>query len=744
MPPLQGFSDNAFLTKDDLATASESLLRPLLPYFSEAQARVRIPITSGAHFDEAAAQLEGYARPLWVVAALLSDSSLATKGALSGGESRASPLQPWINGLRHGIDPSHSEYWGPIGDWDQRMVEAEIISFALLTAPEAFYDPLTAGSKEHLVSWLRGLNGKVMPVNNWRWFRVLSNLALIKVCSVQRESVWKYMEEDLETLETFYMSNGWSSDGVWRPVPPREEEEGGGADAARGRHADYYSGSFAIQFSQMLYSKFADDLDPARAGLFRDRARQFIRQFWAYFDKDGWSTEPTITSISAPFLTPTLIGAAIPFGRSLAYRFAMGAFYAAFAYVGLCDDSEDLLSHGAVKGMLLRHLRWWANRSDNAFWPDGTFSIGYLYPNMYMSEDYNSPQSPYWALKSLIVVALPADHPFWRADELPHPLSHQSHDSLPEKQGVTLVRPARQILCDHPKGQHHFLLSSGQFCVWPMKATQAKYAKFAYSSAFGFSVPTGTLITQIAPDSTLALSHDDGESWAVRWKSIGETQFVDLEVCGGTSAPRKLTALVSRWRPWGNRAIEVETTLIPPCDQWPDWHVRVHRIRTGVSQVGDSISFVTVEGGFAIDGCRKSDGRTLLNSKVEAQPGSSFSSSGIQNEEGALETPSSSFVTSTAGASGIVDLSPRLDSGPLDASGEILKVDPNTNLMAPRTLLPTIKRNLTSRPRPEVVIATGVFAISFDGQTRELADIESRWAAIPKITWSPGARFTLS
>lgn len=64
-------------TKDDLVLASEALVRPLLPYFSPRRARVKLPIESGAHFDDVAAQLEGFARPLWVVAVLLSDPQYA-------------------------------------------------------------------------------------------------------------------------------------------------------------------------------------------------------------------------------------------------------------------------------------------------------------------------------------------------------------------------------------------------------------------------------------------------------------------------------------------------------------------------------------------------------------------------------------------------------------------------------------------------------------------------------------------
>jgi hypothetical protein len=73
-------------------------------------------------------------------------------------------------------------------------------------------------------------------------------------------------------------------------------------------------------------------------------------------------------------------GAAIPFGRSLTYRFACGGFFAALAVAEVPDMPTPLSSAGAAKGFLLRHLRWWASHSEDIFYPDGTMNIGYLYP----------------------------------------------------------------------------------------------------------------------------------------------------------------------------------------------------------------------------------------------------------------------------------------------------------------------------------------------------------------------------
>lgn len=407
----------------------------------------------------------------------------------------------------------------------------------------------------------------------------------------------------------------------------------------------------------------------------------------------------------------------------------MAGFYAAFAYTGLCDDSDAYCSHGAIKGMLLRHLRWWATHSQNIFWADGTLNIGYLYPNMYMSEHYNSPQSPYWAVKSLIVIALAEDDPFWAAEPIAHPLAQcarNNTDDANNASDILVIEPSRQVVCNHAKGNHHFMLSSGQFCVWSMKATEAKYAKFAYSSAFAFSVPTGPLLSQIAPDSCLALSRDDGETWRVRWKTIGETEFVTVPLDGPSS--EQTAALVSRWRPWKNEEVEIETTLVAPCHRWPDWHVRVHRIQCSDNAAVESLT--TVEGGFAIDGENTIDGRMI-------QPHHVISDGMLPNASSsgfATESSMASLVVSAAGASGVVDLSASCASMS-EVKGEMLTPDPNTNLVSRRTLIPTIKHIGKVEAGGNAILATAVFAVSFSKSKSILSqhEIQRRWTQRPSF-----------
>ncbi|RZI53978.1 MAG: DUF2264 domain-containing protein, partial [Pseudomonas sp.] len=231
------------------------------------------------------------------------------------------------------------------------------------------------------------------------------------------------------------------------------------------------------------------------------------------------------------------MGAAIPFGRSLTYRFAFAGFWSvvAFAEVDLPAPLDDW---GVIKGLLSRHFRWWSSKHD-LFNIDGTLTIGFAYPNYYMSEDYNSPQSPYWALKSFLALGLPQNHPFWTSSEKPLPIT----SSL----AVVAMRPPMHIVCQTEN--HHFQLSTGQYCPWPLKATEAKYGKFAYSSHFGFSVPTGPLIQQIAPDSTLALSKDGGDTWRVPWK-VNKHTIEKATVRRNGKVVQSLPTLTSKWIPW--------------------------------------------------------------------------------------------------------------------------------------------------------------------------------------------------
>ncbi|KAG4439698.1 hypothetical protein IFR05_004835 [Cadophora sp. M221] len=721
MQSLSGFSDNAFQSRDDALLAATSLLEALEPYKSPCGARIKLWTATGAGFDETSAQLEGFARPLWVVADLL---AMLRANSSDGHGVGNLDLESWVRGLEAGVDPESDSFWGVLGACDQRMVEMEPIAYALLTAPAVFF-PSEVEKQQKLIAWLRSINDKEMPPSNWRWFRVLVNLALVKACGVHYGEVKPIMESDLALLDSFYLGDGWSSDGLW---------------SADKKQADYYSGSFAIQYAQLAYVRFARDLDPERVERYNREAYEFSQTFWRYFDVNG---------------------STIPFGRSLTYRFAFAAFWSAAvtAEIPLPCPVKEL---GVVKGLILRHLRWWAKKT-NIFNTDGTLNIGYTYPNMYMSEDYNSPQSVYWCLKTFSILALPAHHPFWTCEELPHPLAIQECSTtkngvppgddqvtIPLAQ-VAVVAPAVQIICS--QREHHFLLSAGQFTKKTHKAREAKYSKFAYSSVFAFSVPTGTLLPQMAPDSTLSVSDDDGETWRVRWEPIGariqtiKLSFDTDDACQTTSLP----GLISTWQPWRRSSFRIETILIPPLNRWPGWHVRIHKI-TGNTRY----SIQCVDAGFAISSQSSNDGNLpQLNSELVLNTSDEDKGKNNVSEEGYWQSDADCLVLSDAGASGICDFTDRIKlmipgsqwTGTTLSKASILKPDANTNLIAQRTLIPTVHLEMgnlegpgegkdTETEKERRFFATGVFAVAASAGL-SLVDVQRMWQDRPsfRIEW---------
>ncbi|RMJ10891.1 hypothetical protein CDV36_009467 [Fusarium kuroshium] len=681
MTGLAGFTDNPFRDRSDLVRAATALVQPLGAYRSPANARVKLFPSTAAAFDDVAAQLEGFARPLWAVQALIGDD-----GGIATGEAHN-----WIQGIQAGVDPSSSEYWGDVGSFDQRMVEMESIAFALLTAPDAMMRLLGQESKLNLTKWLRQINNHTMPRNNWRWFRILVNLALVKVLEVPKVELRHMVDEDFAVLDGFYIGQGWSSDGLW---------------GDERKQADYYSGSFAIQFAQLIYIRFAQE-DEERVQRYRQQAAEFASQYWRYFDVNG---------------------AAIPFGRSMTYRFAFGAFWAALALVDapLLGPVGTL---GSIKGMLLRHFRWWSKKPE-IFNSDGTMNIGFAYPNMYMCEDYNSRQSVYWCLKSFIVLGLPEGHHFWTCEEEPHPMAKLSMSKQLQVGNPGFIHPiwpAHHILCN--SHEHHYLLSSGQMTTKKFKAREAKYGKFAYSSAFGFSVPSGPELHQLAPDSTLAITLDDGESWRVRWQPFNVRLQTVLVCSQGDS--HKVPAISSVWRPFKQLDVEIETVLVPLTPPFPGWHIRLHKV-TGLgflSAVPWSDGIQLVDASFAISALSATGYHIPRDASGDGTNGCFSDSSGV-------------LIMSQAGCSGAVQITSDLAATGLTAEAKhkgeslLIEADPNTNLITQRTFIPSIKYSIgpTTLKEPEmgtepIIFATGVFGVSSENMDHD--EMKEMWEKRP-------------
>ncbi|MFC4321552.1 DUF2264 domain-containing protein [Litchfieldia salsa] len=493
-------TSNPLKTRDDFSNLFKQLCASLKPYYSKGCARLKLGNTSAAYPDSVA-EFEGFSRILWGLAPFL-----------AGTDEDDEMWEVYLEGIKNGTNPHHAEYWGEIGDYDQKAVEMAAFGLALLLIPEKVWEPLSEEEKQHFSNWLNQINRVKVWDCNWLFFPVLVNLGLKNVRLPYDQGK---VAENLDRIDQFYLDNGWYSDGY----------DG---------HSDYYV-PFAIHFYGLIYAKVMEKEDPKRSEQYKQRAEIFAKEFIYWFSEDGSS---------------------LPYGRSLTYRFSQAAFWSAAVFAGIKP-----FSLGVMKGLILRNLRWWFEQS--ILNHNGILTIGYAYPNLVMAENYNSPGSPYWALKTFLPLAFDNVHPFWKAEEEP----------LPKLSGKKLQKEPHLILCREEANNHILAFNSGHLTTNEHTHTPAKYEKFVYSNVFGFSVPRAEWgLGQGAFDSMLALSEGDN---IYRVKRYSEEYSV------------KEDYIFTRWKPWHD--VEIKTWLIPGTP----WHIRIHSIQS--SRLLD-----TADGGFAL------------------------------------------------------------------------------------------------------------------------------------------------
>ncbi|ABN65552.2 hypothetical conserved protein of unknown function [Scheffersomyces stipitis CBS 6054] len=494
-------SGNPFETRDDVMRAFSDTFEPLLPAFSEGGTGVNLE-ESGGHFPTKAAHFEGFAR------ALLG----AVPFAAGGGDFKYWDL--FRKGLTNGTDPNHEEYWGDIEDCDQKLVELAAVGYALSFVPEHVWEPLSKEAKKNLSDYLLTARSRHFRRCNWKFFRVMIDLGLDKIgIKFDHQMTQDYLDE----VDSMYIGDGWYGDGDRASV-------------------DYYN-PYALHLFGLIYYKARKDTDPERCKRLKDRALQFAKQYLHLFADDG---------------------AAIPYGRSMTYRYAIVAFWGALAFA-IEEDEEPVIPWGVLKGVYLRNFRWWSKKPISRF-RTNILSVGYAYPNQFMSESYNSPQSPYWAFKAYIALMLPANHPFWTAKEEPLTL-----------EDTQLKIPG--MLLSHTK-LNTVALISGPYKTFNLRNQAEKYNKFAYSTRYGFCVENnargfdfGTL------DNMIGFSFS-GNDFYVR--QYNKSWIFD----GG---------LYSEWTPV--TGINVKTWIL----QKGNYHIRVHHIENKTDYKVDSL-----EGGFAV------------------------------------------------------------------------------------------------------------------------------------------------
>ena len=501
-------------TKLDYVNCLEKIISPLKSYYTKGCAGIKCG-DFGVKYSEGDALMEAFSRVLWGLGPLW-----------GGGHDIEGFDKLCVRGIINGTDPEHDEYWGEIGYFDQKLVETAAIGLALVLAPQKIWAPLTDEQKDNFHKWLSQVNTATACDNNWKFFAVIVNLGLKNVGASYNKEI---VEHGIARFEEFYRSNGWYNDG-------------------NSDQADYYI-PFAFHFYGLIYAKVMEKEDPENSKKYKERAMLFARDFIYWFDDDG---------------------SALAFGRSLTYRFAQCCFWSACVFAGI-----EPFPMGVMKGIISRNLEWWMNQPifDNG----NVLSVGYTYPNANMAEQYNAYGSPYWALKTFLILALDDEHEFFKAEALP----------LPALDSVHAIPQANMVV--QRVGGYVVALTSGQWAKWNPTHCAEKYSKFAYSSRYAFSVPRSVAaLAQAGCDSMLAFVRDG--MVCVRRKCDEHSIDADGNV-------------YSKWSPF--KGVTVETVLTPT----KDGHIRKHTVECDDEYVAYDCAFALPDGA---SGDIKGDGESLV------------------------------------------------------------------------------------------------------------------------------------
>lgn len=427
---MRRFTEEDFRTRERAEKVLLDVLNPLKPYYSESCARLYVGNTS-THYENDTIPMESFARPLWGLIPFW-----------TGGGSDPEFEEIYRKGLEAGPDLEHPDYWHTCRDYDQKFCEMAAIAFGMLFCPEKVWDPLSEKAKDNLTEWLWEINRHECCACNWQFFSIITNVALYKKGRPYNK---ERLREGLECIDAYYDAGGWYNDG-------------------NGGDKDYYNPFVMVTYG-MVYARFMEKEDPERCRRFIERALAFGKDYIYWFSEDGSS---------------------FAYGRSMTYRFAQAAYFAVCALCGV-----EAFPLPVLKGILVRHLVHWLNLPifDNA----DILTIGYAYPNLQMSESYNAPGSPYWAMKAFMFMGLPADHPFWQAEIAP----------LPRLEPKKYLEHANMLI--QRGGGNVVALIPGRLQADGHSHTVEKYSKFAYSTKFGFSIMRSNVtLAECAPDSMLA------------------------------------------------------------------------------------------------------------------------------------------------------------------------------------------------------------------------------------------------
>jgi hypothetical protein len=366
---IKNLSKNDSLSMNDYEMLFEYFVLGIDSYASKNRGRITYPGVSGTR-GSIVEGLEGFSRSSILICSWIKSG----RGIVVNleGNSQVNLKDHFFRGLMAGTKKTSSEYWGDISDYDQRIVESADLAISIWMLKDYLKKELSKEDIEAILTWLDQVNGKKIYDGNWILFRIISNMVLT---DFGFKSYQKHIKDDYEKFKSFYVGDGWFTDGKGGPV-------------------DYYN---VWQMQYMLF--WISEIDPNFDAIFLNSAMQLFSKKYKYM----------ISPKGIPM-----------FGRSCCYRLAASVPLVVMAiknpseWSGTARRATDVtwlhfISRGALK--------------------DGTVTQGYWGQDEDLLENYSGRASPLWSLRSLVLAFyLDIDHSFWKDDVDLLPIETESYE----------------------------------------------------------------------------------------------------------------------------------------------------------------------------------------------------------------------------------------------------------------------------------------------------------------------------
>lgn len=290
--------------------------------------------------------LEGFARFFPLAGAFMS-STKDLPINIDGENHQLSIL--FKNAIIYGTNPNHSEYWGEIGDSDQRMVEAADIALGLWLSRDYIWSNLNKKDKKQIVNWLMHAENKQFVDNNWNLFPI----TIFKVLEALGADIPKNISYS-EELYKNYKSNAYKGEGWFYDEPSG---------------FDYYNG-WAIHYSLFWLTQIDPDFD---TDFIKKSNIEFVEFYKHLFSRNGF-----------PMM-----------GRSVCYRGAAPAPIVAGAIL-----SPEIISPGLALNAMDSSWKYFI---ENNALKAGKVTQGFFKEDLSLLDGYSGAGSCLWSLRSLIL-----------------------------------------------------------------------------------------------------------------------------------------------------------------------------------------------------------------------------------------------------------------------------------------------------------------------------------------------------